>query len=344
MSKKNNQVGKKIKKMIHGFSESNKMIFFISLCISFLIWVAVAMYASPEETAVIYNVPITINTENSLVGQNGYKTFWQSDDKIDVTITGPRYLVTSVTAEDLNVSAVLNNVDSAGVSDLSLKVALKSDSQDIRISSYSKKTISVYFDEEAVKTFDIKIDSDAVAEKLAEEYQLDSCEMTISKVSLKGPATEMKKIVDVVANPVLPEELLYETQTVPVGLSYEGANAADTVSINKYVELVEQQDFYAKINIDKLVQLTPQVEFEGTKTGDVSQKININTVIAKIDTEYNYTSDTLTILKVDYADLYEGVNRFSVKASELELPDGVTIPDQTFTFNIEVTYTAYTEN
>ena len=123
----------------------------VSLVIAFFIWVAVAMYASPEESYTIYNIPITVNTENSLVSQKGYKNFWQSDEAIDVTVTGPRYLITSLTPDDIIVSANLNTVDSSGVSQLALRVGLRQESQDITISQQSKTHVDIYFDAELEK-------------------------------------------------------------------------------------------------------------------------------------------------------------------------------------------------
>lgn len=342
MSKTPEKVKTRKMKSINDLMENNKFVFLLSLVIAFLVWVAVAMYASPEETYTVYNVPITIDTQNSIVSQKGYKNFWQSDEKIDVTVTGPRYLVTALTPEDILVSANLNTVDSAGVSELNLKVSLKSASQDITFSAFSKTSIEVYFDTELEKTFDIQLDSAMIAEKTAEGYQLNSAELTVSTVTLRGPETEMNKIVSVVADPTLPQELLFETETYPVTLSLEGSNAADTVSVNKYVEFVDSQEYFVKVNIDRLAELAPEVVFTGTKTGDATVKFNTNIIIAKIDTEFGFDGQTLSILTVDYSELSEGTNRFSVKTSDIDLPDGVKIPDETFTFNITITFTPQT--
>lgn len=323
--------------------ENKKFVLLLSLVIAFLVWVAVAMYASPEESFTIYNVPITVNTENSLVSQKGYKNFWQSDEKIDVTVTGPRYLITSLTPDDLLVSANLNTVDSAGVSELALKVTLREDSQDITISEQSKTSVEIYFDTELEKEFKIQMDSQLISDKLAEGYQLSSVGLTVSSVTLKGPETEMNKIVSVVADPQLPEELLFETATFPVTLSLEGANAAETVSVNKYVEFVDEQEHFVKVNIDRIAELKPEVVFTGEKTGETTVRFNSDIIIAKIDTQFGYESENLPILTVDYSELSEGRNNFSVKASDIVLPEGVKLPDSTFTFSITVTLTPTTE-
>ncbi|MBR3868252.1 MAG: hypothetical protein IKM66_02970 [Clostridia bacterium] len=337
-----NAPAKKEKKVktLNDLINNNKFVLFLSLLIAFIIWVAVAMYASPEESFTIYNVPITINTENSLVAQKGYKNFWQSDEKIDVTVTGPRYLITSLTPDDILVSANLNTVDSSGVSQLALKVSLKENSQDITISAQSKTSVDIYFDTELEKKFDIQLDQTLISEKLADGYQLNSADLTVSSVTLKGPETEMNKIVSVIADPQYPEDLLFETITLPVSLSLEGANVSETVSVNKYVTFVEDHEYFVKVNIDKMAELTPEVVFTGEQTGETTVDFNIDKIIAKIDTGFGYDSDTLPVLTVDYSELSEGQNVYSVDASEIELPDGVSLPDSTFTFNIKITFSA----
>lgn len=335
---KSPEVKKKKNKV--GFSElmnNNKFVLVLSIVIAFFVWVAVAMYKSPSESNTVYNVPITIDTENSIVGQKGYVNFWQSDEAIDVTVTGPRYLVTAITAEDISVVANINTVDSAGVFELSLRVSLKDVSQDVVISSQSKTSVEVYFDKESEKQFDIVIDSNIIPEKVAQGYQFKNAELTVSTVTLKGPETEINKVVNVVADPQFSEDLMYRTETVPVVLNLEGATAADTVSVNKYVQLAEEQEYYVKINIDRTAQLKPQIEFTGTQTGGVSVSYNTDAIDAMVATELELPNDMLTVLTVDYSELSTGINNYRVKLSELELPEGIILLEPEETIYIQVT-------
>ncbi len=330
------------KKKRKGFSfnrlmDNKKFVFLISLLVSFFIWVSVAMYKSPEESYTIYNVPITIATENSIVSQKGYTNFWQSDEKIDVTVTGPRYLVTELTADDLIVSANLNTVDSAGVSELDLKVTLKENSTDITISEMSQTSIEVYFDVESEKEFDVIVDSDSIPEHIAQNYDFESAELTVSTVKLKGPETEINKIVNVVGNPVFSQELMYSTQTIPVELSLEGSTAADTVSVNKYVEQVDEIEYFVKINISRTTELVPAVTFTGNKLNDVQTVFSVKSIEVKIDTEYEPDSDKLTILTLDYQSLEPGEYTYTVNLDTLEFPSGITVVDDVKTVNITIT-------
>ena len=326
-------------KTFNDLINNNKFVLFISLIIAFLVWIAVAMYASPEESYTIYNIPITVNTENSLVSQKGDKNFWQSDEAIDVTVTGPRYLITSLTPDDIIVSANLNTVDSSGISQLALRVGLRQESQDITISQQSKTHVDIYFDAELEKEVTIYLDKTVFDDKIAEGYQMNSAELPVTTVKITGPATEVNKIVRAEAAPVLPEELMFETATIPLNLSLQGNSASETVSINQYVKHVEQQEYFVKVNIDRIAELTPSVLFTGEKTGEVAVSFNTETIIAKIDTEVSFEGEELPIITIDYASLKEGINKFTVKSNEIELPEGVKIPEEEFEFIITINLT-----
>ena len=333
---------KKNTRKIKSFNElmnNNKFVLVLSLVIAWLVWVAVAMYASPQESYTIYNVPIVVNTENSLVAQKGYENFWQSDDKIDVTVTGPRYLITTLTPNDILVSANLNTVDKPGISELALKVSLKESSQDITISEQSKKAVQIYFDTRMEKEFDINMeDTQLIPEKVAEGYSLDSVDLTVTKVMLTGPETEINKIISVTATPELPEDLLFETATYPITLSFEGANTSETLAINQYVSIVDEQEHFVKISIDKLAELTPEVVFTGEQTGEATVSFTIDKLDAKIATESKYDSETLPVLYVDYADLKKNANKFQVNTATIKLPDGVKLPEEAVNFEITIIF------
>ena len=326
-------------KAFNNLINNNKFVLLVSLVIAFFIWVAVAMYASPEESYTIYNIPITVNTENSLVSQKGFQNFCQSDEAIDDTVTGPRYLITSLTPDDIIVSANLNTVDSSGVSQLALRVGLRQESQDITISQQSKTHVDIYFDAELEKEVTIYLDKTVFEDNIAEGFQMNSAELPVTTVKITGPATEVNKVIRAEAAPVLPEDLLFETATIPLDISLQGNSASETVSINQYVKHVDQQEYFVKVNIDRIAERTPSVEFTGEKTGDVTVSFNTETIIAKVDTESGFEGEELPIMTIDYASLKEGINKFTVKSNEIELPEGVKIPEEEFEFVITINLT-----
>lgn len=331
-----NKSDKKAGKRFQHLMDNNKFVFVLSLLIAFFIWVAVAMYKSPQESFTVYNIPITIDTENSIVSQRGYVNFWQSDEKIDVTVTGPRYMVTALTADDILVTAVLNSVSSAGISELELRVTLMENSQELTISAMSKTSIEVYFDAELEKDFDVQIDTDVFQDHLPEGYDM-TAELTVSTVKLKGPETEVNKIISVVANPQLADEMLYKTTILPVDLNLEGATAADTVSVNKYIEIVEGQEYFVNVNISRQAALAPNVQFTGTAPDSVEVAYSMDSIAVNIDTEYDYEEQQLDVLTLDYADLPSGETVYTVKLADVPLPQGVSLVDPSATLLVTVT-------
>ncbi len=141
-----------------------------------------------------------------------------------------------------------------------------------------------------------------------------------------------------VATPQFPEENLYKTSSIPVTLNLEGATAADTVSVNKYVTFTDDLEYYINIEVSQSMVLTPEVEFTGTEIDGVTVSIDVETINVKYDTSKDeYDSETLTILSLDYSELEEGDNTYEVAVSDLTLPDGMTITDDISVINVTVT-------
>ena len=111
-----------------------------------------------------------------------------------------------------------------------------------------------------------------------------------------------------------------------------------TVSVNKYVEIIDDQEFFVKININKTADLIPEVLFTGEKTGETDVSFSIESIPAKIDTGYGYDSGTLPVLTVDYSELSEGQNVYYIESSEIELPDGIDLTESVFSFNVSIIF------
>lgn len=324
-----------------GFSslmEKNWFVFILSLLIAFSVWVIVAMYASPEESYTVYSVPIKINTDDTIVSENGFENFWQSDTTVDVTVNGPRYLVTSITADDIQVNASLSKVSEAGLSTLTLRTTLLHYANEIDVTSLSKTSVQVYFDVKEEKTFDVTMDQTGVTEHIAEGYRYKDYELPVSTVTLSGPRTEIEKIVSVSADPQYSSSMLYESTVLPAALNLVGNTAADTVSVNKYIS-TDGIDFNVKININKVATMKTAVKFKGTAGGAAQAKITPNTVDVLIDTGVGYTGGEVPIFTVDYSSLKEGENTYTLDGQSVVLPDGVTLQDKNQTFEITITYT-----
>ncbi len=341
MPEQKKSADKKLLRKLADLKQDKRFLFLFSLIIAFFVWVVVAMYASPEEVYTIYNVPITVDTTDTVVSQKGYTNFWQSDTTVDVTVTGPRYQVTNLTADDILAEARLGNVSSTGVSSLPLRVSVIGEPVDVEVSNISKTTIQVYFDVLREKAFNVTVNEDLIKTHIADGYVLREAALSVAAVTLTGPATEVDKIVSVSADPDFGTDALYKSTSVPVTFSFSGESSADTVSANKYVtvsELMNNQEYSLRVGIDRQVSLPPYVVFSGTPAGKVNVSFDAENVALLVDTDATFDAQRLQLLTVDYADLTQGTNEFNVKLEDVTLPRGVRFAAPQSSVTVTVAY------
>ena len=93
---------------------NNRFVLLFSIVLAFVIWTAISMTASPEETFLIKDVPVDFSLKGSMPEQLGLQAFGNTDFKVDVEVYGKRYIVSNLRPEDIKVTPVLSNVSSSG--------------------------------------------------------------------------------------------------------------------------------------------------------------------------------------------------------------------------------------
>ncbi len=188
------------KSKISQLLNNNKFVFVIAFLSSIIIWLAVAINVSPETTRTINKVKVTI--DNTVPSQFGLEVFGDSEFYVDVTVEGKKYQISpaNLSADDIVVLALTNNVDSAGNITLLLKAESATGSNNYSISSISQRSIDVYFD--VPKTIDMVVEPEVVTngfEVVEDGFVTGPVNLSESSVTLTGPATEINKIEKAVA-------------------------------------------------------------------------------------------------------------------------------------------------
>ena len=131
------------KSKISQLLNNNKFVFVIAFLSPIIIWLAVAINVSPETTRTINKVKVTI--DNTVPSQFGLEVFGDSEFYVDVTVKGKKYQISpaNLSADDIVVLALTNNVDSAGNITLLLKAESATGSNNYSISSISQRSIDV---------------------------------------------------------------------------------------------------------------------------------------------------------------------------------------------------------
>ncbi len=187
----------KINELLH----NHKLIGVVSFITAVIIWLVISITQNPTREQIISGVPITINTENTAVQQLGLDVV---DDlsltSVNVRVSGPSYIVTSLTASDVLVGASLSDVNASGTYDLQLSAVRNSNKIGYDILEVSPSTITVTFDNIDTKTFDIVAVANGVkAENGLIADQPAVTEGTDSKIEITGPRKQMEKVAQVCA-------------------------------------------------------------------------------------------------------------------------------------------------
>ena len=113
---------------------NNKVIAVVSLILSFVIWMWIAIEKSPIETTVIKGVPVAFEMEGSVPEKLGLQIFGDKEFTVDITVSGKRFVLQTLDSSKFNVTAQTNYVDSAGSKSLLLKADSSADCDIISLS------------------------------------------------------------------------------------------------------------------------------------------------------------------------------------------------------------------
>ena len=78
----------------------------VALILGTIIWLAVVNTSDPSTTVTVHNIPITITNQKAITKQ-GLVYDVTSKQKVDVTVSGNRSVVSGLTADDFKATASL---------------------------------------------------------------------------------------------------------------------------------------------------------------------------------------------------------------------------------------------
>ena len=105
--------------------DNNLFVKVLSVVIAVISWFLVAVFVSEDARVTIYNVPVTIDMENSSAQLLGLEPVEGNEQTVNVTVQGKRYQVGALTADSFEVVALPSAVTSAGTYELEVTVRKK---------------------------------------------------------------------------------------------------------------------------------------------------------------------------------------------------------------------------
>ncbi len=318
--KKNNktQSEKKTKLSLSSLIADNRFLMVVSFIIAFALWTWVAIEKSPEIQRVITEVPVQINLENSVPEQLGLKIFGESEFTVDVTVTGKKYIVSSLDADDIDVVANTNYVDGSGAKTLQLKVTPKNEYSDYTISSYSQTYVEVFFD-----TYkEVELSIEGIIDTNLKSIVPEGCivgDIVFSKntILVNGPTTEINRITNVYAN-ISVEDVIEKTTTFEPKIELV-TNDGSTLEYSTIAS--GEEDITATIPVLKEVTLPTAIEFRNSPSYFINNplsysiypsKVKVALPVDLIDSTKYFVVDI-----IDFADISGSINTFSVDANTI---------------------------
>ncbi len=306
-----------IKYTFSSLINNNRFLLIFSFVIAFILWMWVAIEQSPEIQKVITDVPVAIKYENSVPEKLGLEIFGSSDFTVDITVTGKKYIVSSLTAEDFSVSANTSDADSSGKKLLKLIVKPKEENSDFTITSYSESEIEVFFDwrKEIELPINVNIDS-SLTKFVPDNHKLGDIVPSVDRIKVSGPTTIINQINTLNANISIDEMLTKNTtKQASIVLLSKDKTVVDS-------SLLDFSDDSVSITLPvlKIVTLPTAVEFKNTPSyysnSHIEYSISPSKVTAAIPVDLVDSMEYFVVDTIDFADIYNKKNTYKIKANE----------------------------
>lgn len=187
-----NRMGEKLKNLLR----DDRVLFVISLFFAAVLWLIVVGEVDPNTRQTIYNVPVSIDSKGMVLTKLDLSPILEEQITVDVVIEGERYIVSSITAADINIEADLSAVVGAGPAELRLTATSSSNKQFV-IESINPTVIKVDFDKIVSQKFALE----ALVDNYTFPVGYEALEEVVqpAEITVEGPEAEIVKIHRAVA-------------------------------------------------------------------------------------------------------------------------------------------------
>lgn len=314
---------------------SNSFLMVFSAILAIVIWLIIAVEFSPEVTATVKQVPVSI--DYSAISKNlGLEPFGETNFTVDVTVKGKKITVESDEMyNDLKVIASTNYVNSVGSYKLHLTAEGTKLRSDYEIVSLSDENVDVFFDYPKTEEFVVVPEIDHKGALVPEGYvTADILFPGTNVVKATGPESEINRIERIVAYVSVENQLKQNT-------TLEATLLADTNDGQglKFVTFDKQNDtIHMTVPVYKKAELPVSVGFINKPSdyvGNIPFKVTISPEKAVFGVPESKLENmtSFEISSIDFTKLNNSQNEFTVSAEELT---GGIVADGTKEFTVKV--------
>lgn len=291
----------------------------LAMLISVFLWLYVVTVVDPNDTKVVYSVPVTYEnmtslTDNSLVMTSGQNA------TVTLKFYGRRSDLNDLTSESLTVTADVSRIKSEGEQNLSYTVTLPDSVSDnnVQLTERTPSRLTVDVERAVEKQVDVEVD---ISNEVADGYVADLEAMKISPetITVFGPEAEVSRIDSARVS----LDIGGVTETVDNSFPYQlvdsDGNAVDTTNFRCSADAVD-----VMLTVEKYKEIPLTLEL---KAGGGAKEKNVTVTLSPAYITISGPGaivDAMDSVSIGTLDLASMTEMTETKTYDITLPDNVT--------------------
>lgn len=333
--KKREKKAEKKKFSLGSLFYNNRFVLPFAIAASLILWMTVNITQNASRERTISDITVNITTENTAVGELGLDVVSGGvGQKVNVRVSGSSYVISSLTASDILVTASLSEVTEPGEYDVPLTASKNGSKGDYTILGVTPSVLKVSFDH--IDTKKIPVTAVAQGASAAEGLIAESAVVTDTanaEVEIKGPRTMMEQVASVQA-----------VAQVNKRLSATESFDASLVLLDENGEQVDSSPFTLSftelkitVPISKSRELPLRATFQNApgayKTTPLGYALSVDTIRVLGQPEIVDSLEYIELSPIDFDNISAGSQEFSCT---LNLPNGVKSLDNIETVKVTI--------
>lgn len=311
----------------------------LSVLLAVVFWMVITLSENPQREVTISGLPVTIATANTVVEDLGLDVIGNVDSSVSVVVSGPTYIVSSLTSSDLYVTANLSEVNAAGTYEIPLVANKVGTKTGYNVVSVVPEKISLTFDyinEEEFTVEAVANGASAVEGLIADTPVVTNSED--STITVRGPRSYIERISAIRAvadvNEVLSQTTSYDAKIVAV--DENGEIMDDTLFTFSATTVKISVPIYKQ----KTVKLV--ASFTNAPAGFAETPISYTLSETEVDVMGTpETIDALTEIRLAPINFYEISDEKSSFDVALSLPNGIRVMDNIEAVTVKIDTSDY---
>lgn len=320
--------------------KDKRIVFLISLLLSFLLWMTVSLVLRPTGEVVVSGVGVNVNVQSGILGELGLSAIEGAESTVNVTISGSRSVIGGVSAEDISISPSLSGVSGAGSYELDLR-ATNTSSKDFEIVNISPAKILVKFDKYVDKVVPLKYN--IIGDyNIPDEFIQEEIYTTPSQIVVTGPEIDLAEIECAFVDVVLSGD--YNETIAAVGEVFLADKDENYLDYNKDEISLDNEVATVYVPVHKTANLP--VSFDYRNVPEFFDPANLNYTISATDILVEGEDNIIN----KYSDIFLGYVDIRVLTLEnpsvkfdVKLPEGLTAQNFVGDIYLNFDFTDYIE-